>query len=124
MAKELTPREIYRPIGMEAARLNYLVRRGTITPDAHQTEVAGSANKFSATEACKAALINYTDHLGYDIQAGEALVRFTFDDAVLKNIVRGDADHIAIMQGSNVLALLPNAEQLPPGGVTAHRVSF
>lgn len=113
--KEFTPREIYRPIKMEAGRLNYLVRRGTITPDAHQTEMAGSANKFSATEACKAALINYCDHLGYDIAAGESLVAFAFKPEVLEIILRGDADYIAVMQGVNVIAFLPNAEQLPGG---------
>ncbi len=114
-SKEFTPREIYRPIKMEAARLNYLVRRGTITPDAYQTETAGSANKFSATEAAKAALVNYCDHLGMDIQAGEALVAFAFRPEVLEPIVREDADYVAIMQGTTVIAFLPNAEQLPGG---------
>ncbi len=113
--KEFTPREIYRPIGMESGRLNYLVRRGTITADAHQAEAAGSANKFSATEAAKAALVNYCDHLGMDIQAGEALVAFATRPEVLEPIVSGDADYIAVMQGMSVIAFLPNTEQLPGG---------
>jgi len=110
-----TPKEIYRPIGMEADRFRYLVKRGTIKADAQKSEVAGSANKFTAIQGLKAALVNWCDHMGMTLEAGENFVSLVFNQEVFKYLLAGDADYWVVMQGKTAIAVIPNVQMFPGG---------
>jgi hypothetical protein len=113
--KVFAPREIYRPIGMEADRFRYLVKRGTIKADAQKSETAGSANKFTSIEALKAALINWCDHAGMTLDAGESFVSFAFNKKAFEHLLIHDADYWVLMQGNNALATSPDMQMIPGG---------
>ncbi len=78
--KVFTPKEIYRPIGMEADRFRYLVKRGTIKADAQPSEMAGSANKFTAIESIKAGFIAWSERMGFTLEAAEKVTASLFAD--------------------------------------------
>ena len=118
--KNFTPKKIFEPIGMTGDRFRYALKLGLITPDAKRTKRAGSANLFSAREACKAALINWCDKIGHDLSTAESLIAFAFQPEALKLILADGPDYYAMSQGHTVLAMLPNIEQMP-GGVEAGR---
>jgi len=100
---------------MEADRFRYLVKRGTIIADAKPSEMAGSANKFTAIEALKAALINWCDHMGMTLEAGEDMVRLAFNQDVFKLLVNGNPDYYMVMQGKISIGTFPNVQMLPGG---------